>query len=88
MLHKTYCDYVAKHPEVFGDLFFKKWINYHDAAEYAAEDYESCAKHLVEGMPSHNTNHVPGYKYKPWTVQELLEASRGCEQIKDEGGWS
>ncbi|KAJ4319060.1 hypothetical protein N0V94_004112 [Neodidymelliopsis sp. IMI 364377] len=88
VLHKTDWDYVAKHPEVLSVLFFKKWINYHDAAKYAAENYESCAKHLVEGAPFENTNSVPGYKYKPWTVQELLKASREGEQVEDEGDWS
>ena len=30
----------------------------------------------------------PDYRYKPWTVQELMEALDRHEPIVDEGDWS
>lgn len=59
----------------------------HNPEKYANENYNKCAEHLLEGTPFVNTNHVPGYTYKPWTVHELLEASERGETVEDEGDW-
>ncbi|KAF9876371.1 hypothetical protein CkaCkLH20_06314 [Colletotrichum karsti] len=34
-----------------------------------------------------DTNGVPGYTYKPWTVKELLDASDKGQLVEDEGNW-
>lgn len=52
------------------------------------ENYSNCVNFLVAGTLFKNTNGVPGYEYKPWTVQELLEASEHGVPMADEGDWS
>ncbi|KAH7087747.1 hypothetical protein FB567DRAFT_495851 [Paraphoma chrysanthemicola] len=88
MLHKTDWDFISQHPEVLAKLFFKSWINNHNPEEYAINNYTNCVEHLLKGTPFTNTNHVPGYRYKPWSVHELLEASTKGELVEDEGDWS
>lgn len=60
----------------------------HDPEQYAYDNYGSCASHIISGTPFENTNMPSGYRYKPWTVQELMEASGKHEPIVDEGDWS
>ncbi|KZM26447.1 Salicylate 1-monooxygenase [Ascochyta rabiei] len=64
------------------------WLINHDPEQYAYDNYHSCAQYLLTGAPFENTNLVPGYKYKPWTVKELLGASERGEVLEDEGDWS
>ncbi|KAJ6188996.1 hypothetical protein N7519_003904 [Penicillium mononematosum] len=87
LFHNTDWDAVAKNPEVMGKVV-GKWLVYHDPEHYAHENYDKCAEHLLSGAPFENTNAVPGYKYKLWTVQELLNASESGKPVQDEGDWS
>ncbi|UPX11207.1 Salicylate 1-monooxygenase [Ascochyta rabiei] len=64
------------------------WLTYYNPKEYTYKNYEKCAEHLRTGAPFENTNLPPGYKYKPWTVRELLDASERGEELHDEGDWS
>ncbi|KAL4977068.1 hypothetical protein BDW66DRAFT_133317 [Aspergillus desertorum] len=86
LYHKTDWDAVAKNPEIMGKMV-GKWLLMHDPERYAYENYESCKEFLLRGEPFTNTNAVPGYTYKPWTVKELLEASKTGEGIADDGEW-
>ena len=74
-------------PAVLGKMFHGKWLIQHDPEKYAIENYEKAAEHLLNSMPFNNTNHVPGYKCKPWSVNELFEASEKGEAVEDEGDW-
>ena len=87
LFHNTDWDAVAKNPEIMGKVV-GNWLVHHDPAQYANENYAKCAEHLLRGAPFENTNYVPGYKYKPWTVRELLDASESGNPIQDEGDWS
>ncbi|KAL0934512.1 uncharacterized protein CTRU02_211311 [Colletotrichum truncatum] len=64
-----------------------KWQLEHDPAKYAEDNFEACANHLLYGKAFVNTNSVPGYEYKAWTVRELLAASTDGKDIQDEGVW-
>ena len=64
------------------------WLIYHNPEQYAYDNYHKCAAHLLTGNPFQNTNSVPGYEYKPWTVRKLLNASDSGEVLEDEGDWS
>nr|XP_036582071.1 FAD binding domain protein [Colletotrichum truncatum]KAF6790628.1 FAD binding domain protein [Colletotrichum truncatum] len=64
------------------------WVLKHDPTEYAYENYNTCAEHILKGTPFTNTNSPKGYTYKPWTVKELLEASARGEVVIDDGDWS
>ncbi|KAG2418549.1 hypothetical protein HFD88_001650 [Aspergillus terreus] len=85
--HNTDWDAVAKKPHLFGKIA-GDWLLRHDPEQYAYENYGKCAEHLLNGTPFKNTNSVPGYTYKPWTVKELLDASESGKPIEDEGDWS
>ncbi|KAJ6134744.1 hypothetical protein N7523_001066 [Penicillium sp. IBT 18751x] len=85
--HNTDWDFVAKHPEVMGKMV-GNWLVHHDPEQYAYENYAKCAEHLLVGARFENSNAVPGYVYKPWTVKELLDASERGEALQDEGDWS
>ncbi|OQD99261.1 hypothetical protein PENSOL_c007G06773 [Penicillium solitum] len=87
LFHNTDWDAVAKNPEVMAKMV-GNWLVHHDPAQYANENYAKCAEHLLRGAPFENTNSVPGYKYKPWTVRELLDASESGNPVHDEGDWS
>lgn len=86
LYHKTDWDAVAKNPEIMGKMV-GDWLLKHDPEKYAYENYEKCKNFLLHGEPFANTNAVPGYTYKPWTVKELLEASERGEAVVDEGEW-
>ncbi|RDW93099.1 uncharacterized protein DSM5745_00421 [Aspergillus mulundensis] len=86
LYHKTDWDAVAKNPEIMGKMV-GMWLLLHDPQKYAYENYEKCKESLLQGTPFKNTNAVPGYTYKPWTVKELLEASDRGEGVVDEGEW-
>ncbi|KAF4231529.1 hypothetical protein CNMCM8980_005233 [Aspergillus fumigatiaffinis] len=85
--HNTDWDAVAKNPEIMGKMV-GDWLLHHDSEQYAYENYGACADHLLKGTPFKNTNFVPGYTYKPWTVKELLDASESGKPVEDEGDWS
>ncbi|KAJ5900291.1 uncharacterized protein N7473_004361 [Penicillium subrubescens] len=85
--HNTDWDAVAKNPEMMGKMV-GDWLVHHDSEQYAYENYGACAEHLLKSTPFKNTNFVPGYTYKPWTVEELLGASESGEPVEDEGDWS
>ncbi|CAG9992203.1 unnamed protein product [Clonostachys byssicola] len=85
--HKTDWEAVAKNPDILGKAV-GDWVLNHDPEKYVYENYGNCVNFLVAGAPFKNTNGVPGYEYKPWTVQELLEASERGVPTVDEGDWS
>lgn len=60
----------------------------HDPEQYVYNNYNSCENHITSGASFENTNMPPGYRYKPWAVQELMETSDRHEPIVDEGDWS
>jgi hypothetical protein len=70
-----------------GSKLVGSWVITHDPEQYAHNNYYKAAEHLLTGTPFENTNIPPGYKYKPWTVRELLTASDRGETVKDEGDW-
>ncbi|CAI7652439.1 unnamed protein product [Penicillium manginii] len=87
IFHNTDWDAVAKNPKIMGKMV-GDWLVHHDSEQYAYENYAKCAEHLLKSTPFKNTNSVPGYTYKPWTVKELLDASESGELVEDEGDWS
>lgn len=86
LFHNADWDAIFKNPKVVlktvGD-----WILTHDPEQYAYDNYGNCANHILMGTPFQNTNAVPGYTYKAWTVKELLDAAARGEPIVDEGDW-
>ena len=65
-----------------------RWINIHDPEAYVHNNYGKCLNHVVSGTPFQNTNIPPGYRYEPWTIDELLKASEEERETVDPGDWS
>ncbi|RKL39429.1 hypothetical protein BFJ72_g6903 [Fusarium proliferatum] len=86
LFHSADWDAVARDPTAFLTPA-GKWMVNHDPETYAYDNYAACASHFTDGTPFQNTNAVPGFSYKPWTVQELLAASDRGERLVDEGEW-
>ncbi|KAF4872092.1 FAD-dependent monooxygenase fsr3 [Colletotrichum siamense] len=85
--HRTNWNEAAKNPRSIAK-FTGAWLLKHDPEVYAYENYEACAAHLLHGKDFKNSNTVPGFPFKLWTVQELLEkADRGESIDDDEGDW-
>lgn len=63
------------------------WIWSHDPERYAFENYDEVLAHLKDGTPFQNTNIPPGYVYKPWTIEELLQAKDNGKEIELDWNW-
>ncbi|KAF7593736.1 hypothetical protein BBP40_010911 [Aspergillus hancockii] len=87
MFHNTDWDAVARNPDILSKTT-ANWVMHHDPEQYVYGNYGKCVNHIIAGAPFENTNIPPGYKYKPWTVKELMDASDRREPIVDEGDWS
>uniref|UniRef100_L2FUI0 FAD binding domain protein n=1 Tax=Colletotrichum fructicola (strain Nara gc5) TaxID=1213859 RepID=L2FUI0_COLFN len=75
----------AKNPRSIAK-FTGAWLLKHDPEVYAYENYEACAAYLLHGKDFKNSNTVPGFPFKLWTVQELLEKADKGESIDDDKG--
>lgn len=85
--HHTDFEAAKKNPESLV-MQVGRWINLHDPEEYVYERWEECVNHVNRGTPFKDTNTPPGYKYKPWTIDELLKASEEERETVDPGDWS
>ncbi|KAF7169116.1 hypothetical protein CNMCM5623_001924 [Aspergillus felis] len=85
--HNTDWDEVARNPDILSKTT-ADWIMRHNPEQYAYDNYNSCAQHILAGKAFQNTNIPPGYKYEPWTVKQLMDASDRHEPVIDEGDWS
>ncbi|KAK0206903.1 hypothetical protein DFS33DRAFT_1421923 [Desarmillaria ectypa] len=84
---ETNWEVVSKDPKALGKLV-GDWLAKHDSEQYAYNNYEACAKHIMEGTPFTNTNIPPGYIYEPWTVQYLVNAANEGRVVQDTGDLS
>lgn len=51
------------------------------------ENYDEVLAHLKNGTPFQSTNIPPGHVYKPWTIDELLQAKESGKEIELDGDW-
>ncbi|EOD50450.1 putative fad binding domain protein [Neofusicoccum parvum UCRNP2] len=86
LFHKTDWKAVSQNPQAIGK-FVGDWLVKHDPESYVYENYAKCVNHLLMGVPFENTNAVPGYHYKPWTVSEVVTAYEEGTRLVDEGEW-
>ncbi|KAL2784547.1 monooxygenase [Aspergillus keveii] len=76
-----------KHPEKLAEMT-GRWITSHDPEEYAYQNWTNCVNHLIRGTEFVNTNIPPGFSYRPWTIDELLNAADEGRVVDDDGDWS
>ncbi|KAH8198645.1 hypothetical protein TruAng_007186 [Truncatella angustata] len=86
VFHKTDWAAVSINPKILRRNW-APWLLDHDPEAYTELQYDACVKHILEKSPFKNTNSVPGYEYKSWTVQGFLEASEAGELPEDAGEW-
>lgn len=86
MFHKTDWDGVENDPGSVS-VFAGDWLGRHHVEQYVYDNYGNAARSILEGTHFENTNSVPGFKFRPWTVKELLEASDKGRPVIDEGEW-
>ena len=67
-----------------------KWLVEHDPEAYAKENYYAAAQALETGAEFQNTNVPPGLKYRPWTIDGLVEAIAIGDTVGTffDGDWS
>ena len=63
------------------------WIWEHDPELYTIESYDGALAHVVHGATFNNTNIPPGHVYRPWTIDQLLQAKENGEEIVLDGDW-
>ncbi|MCJ1405849.1 hypothetical protein MMC11_009079 [Xylographa trunciseda] len=64
------------------------WIWKHDPEQYALENYEKVVHCLETGEEWMNTNIPPGYKPRPWSIDELSVLKEQGKPIELDGDWS
>lgn len=82
--HHTDFEAAKKNPEKLADMT-GRWITEHDPEQYVYNNWKRCVDSLVTGQEFVNTNIPPGYKYYPWTIDEMMNG-KNVELI--EGDWS
>lgn len=85
MIHQTNWEAVAKNPSLI-EQKHGQWINSHDPEEYVEQMYWPAYYHLTSGTSFSNTNIPPGYLYRPWTIEEILQEESNMTAL--EGDWS
>lgn len=83
--HHTDFEKAREHPEDIGEMI-GRWVQEHEAEQYVFDNWSKCVNAVVTGKKFENTNIPPGYRCRPWTVDELAAQGPGIAQ--DEGDWS
>lgn len=69
------------------------WVWSHDPEAYAYDVYDRVVESIRKGVPfdedeSFPPNYPPGYKYKPWSIEKIMEDMRNGKPIDlGEGNW-
>lgn len=70
-----------------------KWVWNHDPELYAEENYEKARASIKNGVrfdedESLPPNYPPGYKFEPWSIEQIIEDKRnGRETNLGAGDW-
>lgn len=71
-----------------------KWVWGHDCEQYAYRYWSKNLEGVRKGIPldqdeSMPPNFPPGYKYEPWSIEEIMECKKNGEPMKlGSGDWS
>ena len=93
LLQKTDWDRVKIDPRKSSPKL-PKWIWQHDPELHAHENYDASVKSMKEGVrleddESVPPNYPPGYKYEPWTIDDIMaDLKNGKEVDLGAGDWS
>lgn len=69
-----------------------RWVWGHDPEEYAQTHYEKNVQTMKEGISFDESgippNFPPGYKYEPWSIDEIMDSVRqGIPVELGSGDW-
>ncbi|KAJ0420300.1 hypothetical protein BJY00DRAFT_313239 [Aspergillus carlsbadensis] len=79
--HQTDWAAISQHPEVL-NLPQPAWLNGHDAAQYARDNYDAVMSHVIKGTDFVSTNLPDGYRHEEWTIEDML--SKEGQQVPDD----
>ena len=71
-----------------------KWIFNHNPEDYAYENYEKVVELVKKGVALDEDtdvppNYPPGYKYKPWNIEKIMDDMRNERPFElGPGDWS
>ncbi|KAK3380972.1 hypothetical protein B0H63DRAFT_545233 [Podospora didyma] len=69
------------------------WVWGHDPEKYAYEVYDQVVESMRRGVPfdeddSIPPNYPPGYKYEPWSIEQIMEDMRNGKPVElGSGNW-
>lgn len=69
------------------------WVWGHDPEKYAYEVYDRVVESMRRGVPfdedtSIPPNYPPGYKYEPWSIEQIMEDMRAGRPVElGDGNW-
>ena len=69
-----------------------KWVFAHDPEVYAYENWEKNLEAMKAGIPHDESdvppNYPPGYKYEPWSIDDIMDKMQRGEQVElGSGNW-
>ncbi|KAI1170147.1 hypothetical protein F4777DRAFT_595441 [Nemania sp. FL0916] len=85
--NKVKSDYKLAQPKM------PKWIWKYDPEKYAYENYDKMAEAIRQGVPYDEVttippNYPPGYKYHPWSIDQIMEDVRAGKPVDlGNGDW-
>lgn len=69
--HQTDWEAVAKDPSLL-KLPQPRWLNGHDAEQYAKDNFEAAVSHLNRGTLFRSTNIPEDHVHEDWTIGEMM----------------
>lgn len=69
-----------------------KWIWEHDAEIHAHDNYNKCAASIQKGVRLEESsvppNYPRGYKFEPWSIEEIMQDLRDGKEVDlGSGDW-
>lgn len=71
-----------------------KWVWGHDPEAYAYENYDKCVESMKQGVKiedelAFEPNYPKGYRYEPWSIEQIMNDIRAGKQIDlGPGDWN
>ncbi|RKU48559.1 hypothetical protein DL546_007944 [Coniochaeta pulveracea] len=64
-----------------------RWVWSHDPERYAIENFDKCIENVRNGLDigddeGYPPNYPPGYKYEPWSIDQIMEDMRNGKNVE------
>lgn len=84
---------VEKNPRI-AQPKLPKWVWVHDPEKHAHDNFTACVEGAKKGLSidedqSIPPNFPPGYKYEPWTIEQIIEDMKVGKNVElGSGDWA